>query len=306
MIKKDNQSYLLMMCMSYLFLFCFSLLYIIFFINNTQILQTTTYDTFNIFLKVLLPSIIPMYIMSNILINNKITQTLLSKLKPLFKVFDSTYSISLFVSSIFLGNPTSIINIISSYKKNKISYDDTMILLKSCSFINPLFIINFCKENKLMELSYYIIFINIFTNYLLLIIHKHKNTKNVTNFDKCDIFKLLNNSTLILFNVFIIFYFINIIKSLIYTIDLNIYLKIIFDFLEVTSGINNLIKYPISLNIKKILISLLISSCGLCIILQSLNEIKKVPNNRHFINQYLIGRFYQILINTLLFLIFLH
>ena len=131
--------------MSYFFSFLLVIFYLSFCFLYPNLIKETTIDSINTFLKVLLPSILPMYLISNILINNVFFNKLTYKLKFLFKVFDSPKCITLFLTNILVGSPTSIINIINNYQNKEISYNDLIILIKSSSFMNPLFIFTICK-----------------------------------------------------------------------------------------------------------------------------------------------------------------
>ena len=131
--------------MSYFFSFLIAIFYLIFCFLYPNLIKKSTIDTINTFLKVLLPSILPMYVISNILINNVLFNKLTNKLKFLFRVFDSSKSITLFLTNILVGSPSSVINVINSYKNEEISQSDLIILIKSSSFMNPLFIFTICK-----------------------------------------------------------------------------------------------------------------------------------------------------------------
>ena len=294
-----------MMSMSYLFLFFITIFYIIYFLNNPESLQYTTTESFNVFIKLIIPSIIPMYIVSNMLLNNKFTIKLTSHISYFFKTLESNYSISLFLSSILIGNPSGIINIINAYKNKLISYEDTKVLLKSTCFVNPLFIISFCKYYQIYNYSLFLITSNIIANYLILIFHKKKQKNNSFKIPSINILSIITNSASITLNIFSIYYFINILKTPTNNLRLPIILSILLDFLELSSGTSKIMSYNLKIYTKTLLITILVSLTGLCILLQSINEIKKAPNNQCLLKSFIIGRFYQMTIVIILFIIFI-
>lgn len=293
-----------MMSMSYLFLFFISILYLTFFFKYPQILQKVSFESFSFFVKIMIPSIIPMYLLSNIILNNKVTQQLMSILKPIFHKFDCSYSISLFITNIIVGNPTGIINIIKALKAKVITTDDAAILIECSSFMNPLFIITFCKLNKLESLATFLIISNILANYIIFLSHKTKKMNIQIENYKLDIISIINNSSTIILNIFSIFYFINILKAPLNILKLPNEFLIIFDFIEISSGLNHISSSMNSNYLKYLLITILVTFTGLSILLQSINEIKKAPNNRCLIRLFLKGRLYQMIIVIFLFLIF--
>lgn len=290
--------------MSYFFSFLIAIFYLIFCFLYPNLIKEATIDTINTFLKVLLPSILPMYVISNILINNVLFNKLTNKLKFLFRVFDSSKSITLFLTNILVGSPSSVINVINSYKNEEISKSDLIILIKSSSFMNPLFIFTICKIFHFNQLiTFYFIITNILINYIILITNKKKPISSFTYKNKLDFLKLLTNSFQMLYNIFIILLFINFLKLPILLID-NKLIQISFSFLEITSGIISINKLNLPFLINIFLIIILLSTNGITICLQVINEIKKVSNSRHLINGFLKSKVYQLVLNLLLFLIF--
>lgn len=290
--------------MSYFFSFLIAIFYLIFCFLYPNLIKEATIDTINTFLKILLPSILPMYVISNILINNVLFNKLTNKLKFLFRVFDSSKSITLFLTNILVGSPSSVINVINSYKNEEISKSDLIILIKSSSFMNPLFIFTICKLFHFnLLITFYIILTNILINYIILITNKKKTISSFTYKNKLDFLKLITNSFQMLYNIFIILLFINFLKLPISLID-NKLIQISFSFLEITSGILFINKLNFSLLINIFLIIILLSTNGITICLQAINEIKKVSNSRHLINCFLKNKVYQLVLNLLLFLIF--
>ena len=244
-----------------LFLICFiiSIFYLIFVLKNPLLIQLCVKDTTELFLKVIIPSIFPSFIISNILVNNKISIWIFNRINNKLKLFNSGYSLLIYFNSILVGNPTTSYLYIQGYKNNLITKEDIIKLVKTTNFINPLLLISILKDIKL-ALSIVLFFFIINTVYL--IINKTKNIKN-SNIDiKFNIFTTLNNVSNILLNILTIILFINIIK-------LPIKNDFITLFFEITTGLNNIICMNSSY---KFLLSMLLINCnGLCIIIQTLN-----------------------------------
>ena len=292
--------------MSYLFLFIITILYLIFLLKYPLILQQTSLNSFSFFIKVMIPSIIPMYILSNLILYNKVAQRIMSFFKIFFNRFDNSFSISLFIINILVGNPTGIINIIKAHKEHLISDDDASILVKCCSFINPLFIISFTSLYNMRRFGLFIIVINIISNYIIMLFYKKKKMNFKIENIKIDIISLITNSSHIILNIFAIFYFINIIKTPLEVYKAPNFIVLILDFLELSSGLNHIITCNLNLYIKMMIMLFLVSTTGLSIILQSISEIKKAPNYRCLIKNYISGRIYQMIIVFLFFIIFIN
>ena len=110
--------------MRYFLLLCILLFYFLLSIFYPNYFRETTYDTFTLFLKVIIPSIAPMYIISSLLINNKIFVKITNILLNKFKIFESINASSLFFINMLVGNPTTAIFVLNSYKQNLITKKD--------------------------------------------------------------------------------------------------------------------------------------------------------------------------------------
>ncbi len=291
--------------MSYFFLFIISLFYLIYFIVNQHEINLIAYNSCLVFVKNLIPSIMPMYIIMNILINNKIFQRINTYFSYLFPVFDSNKSITLFISGIFLGNPTNVINILNSYQKKEITYEDSLNLIKSSSFVNPLFIYSICVLGNFQKYFIFFFISNIISNYLILLFNKRKKLNVFKKTDNINIIEIISKSSSILLNIFGIFVFMNIIKAPLMKINHSIIFRFLVDTIELSSGLFNLLNYSVSLNLKLYLILVLISFNGVTIIFQSFLYIKKMPIPRHFLLSFFKARIIQLLLNTLLFIVFI-
>lgn len=254
----------------------FILLLLINIVLNLNGLIASIYKTLNTWFYNVLPSIFIFYNISNYLISNKII-LFVSKIFKFIIKFESQYSYSLLFINIFLGNPgtTSLIN--EAFNNNKISINDYRTLNSICIYMNPLFVITF------FNIKFYIIYfisILIYIKIYSLIINRNK--KNLfllqsvnRNYSINDFYLSINKSINIILNVAGVMVFFNIIKQTfsfyINYFDLNYFsLKFILSFIEVSSGLKDISLYNnINLNI------LLLSSQGLCILIQSLSYLNK-------------------------------
>lgn len=254
----------------------FILLLLINIVLNLNGLIASIYKTLNTWFYNVLPSIFIFYNISNYLISNKII-LFVSKIFKFIIKFESQYSYSLLFINFFLGNPgtTSLIN--EAFNNNKISINDYRTLNSICIYMNPLFVITF------FNIKFYIIYfisILIYIKIYSLIINRNK--KNLfllqsvnRNYSINDFYLSINKSINIILNVAGVMVFFNIIKQTfsfyINYFDLNYFsLKFILSFIEVSSGLKDISLYNnINLNI------LLLSSQGLCILIQSLSYLNK-------------------------------
>lgn len=80
------------------------------------------------------------------------------------------------------------------------------------------------------------------------------------------------------------------------------FLNYVLDFLEVTTGINNLVNYNIHIYLKLFLCSSLLSMNGGAILLQVFNVIKKTKLS---FRKYLYGRFFHAILSSIISLVIL-
>ena len=254
----------------------FILLLLINIVLNLNGLIASIYKTLNTWFYNVLPSIFIFYNISNYLISNKII-LFVSKIFKFIIKFESQYSYSLLFINIFLGNPgtTSLIN--EAFNNNKISINDYQTLNNICIYMNPLFVITF------FNIKFYIIYfisILIYIKIYSLIINRNKKNLFLSqsvnrNYSINDFYLSINKSINIILNVAGVMVFFNIIKQTfsfyINYLNLNYFsLKFILSFIEVSSGLKDISLYNnINLNI------LLLSSQGLCILIQSLSYLNK-------------------------------
>jgi len=112
-------------------------------ICNKTLISKTIITSFSIWFNTLVPSMFPMFILSDILINYNFTMYIPKKMiNFISKLFNiSNTSVLIVFLSIISGFPTNAINIRNAYDNNMISKNEAEHLLLFNHFANPLFIL---------------------------------------------------------------------------------------------------------------------------------------------------------------------
>lgn len=286
--------------MRYFFVFLITMFYMFYSFFYPSHIKDITYDVCLIFIKVLMPSIIPMYLLSSVIVNNQFFVNLSYYLLKPLQLFESKNAYSLFLSSILVGNPTTTILTVTKYKKNQITMNDSKILL-SCSFMNPLFIItayNLIGVGSSVAFLY--LFCSLVVNLIFLCTNKKRKISIFSNDINFSLFDSINKLSSILLNIFIITLIISYLKLPFLS---NKALSIMVSFLDISTGIFNIANSTIVYTFKLILLTILLSSTGLSIIIQSIFFIKqKAPEKiRHFSKIIILSRVKFIVLNTIVF-----
>lgn len=271
-------------------------------ILNTQILIDSTNNSIIIFKNHLLPTIFPIFIISDLLINynfniyiNKIFYKLFYKL---FKLNKSCCFI--FVLGIITGYSNTFNIMLNLYNKNYIN--DKMInkMLLFTNFINPIYLIAILSYILSFKLAIIILLISIISNIVIGILYRNYNVENNIKdikYKNTNLFICLSNSikkninnliTILGINIFI-----SIISNTIFKNNLiSIFFKGLLDFTNGLSIINNL-----PFNIKIIFSIIFISFGGINAHLQCINLL---PNINYY--KYLKARILQIIISLFIIL----
>ncbi len=240
-------------------LFLISIIYIIFFFFYPNIIKQNIIDVCLIFVFQVMPSILPIYLFSNILISCGILGKLSFLLNKIFH-FENEYACSIYLLSILVGNPTTSILINQEINNHHLSQNEGIRLMKFTGFVNPLFLLNTCRD------FFILLFLSmIITSIIIGYFSPNKNIYNSTSKYHLSINSILYNIPNMMLNILLIMIVISIIKSplsLLSGIPIITYLG---DLLEISSGIHHIIN---SNNL--FLICLLVYSNGLCIFLQTI------------------------------------
>ena len=261
-------------------------IFLVLIIKNNSLIKDTVSSSITIWIKNIVPSILPMYLVIDLIINYGDF------------IFKKNYLLLIF-NSMLLGSPSNAKYIKEFYENKKIDLETANFLLLFSYSPNPLFLINICPK----KIDAYLILLFIYvSNFLLyLLFRKRFKIKDLTNnnitsisFSKCisnSIFKTYNILILILGIITFYMIIINL---------LNIYLKdafIINIFLEITNGI------IVSLNKKDYFkyLLLIVSFGGFSIHSQIKSILEDTPINY---NYFLFGRLFTSLISLIFFMFY--
>lgn len=293
------------------------LIFIFEILTNSQYIMSSVKTSFDIWKNNLFPALFPMFVFSSILIDFGIIEVIeKSKNKFLNKIFNiNSSSIFILIMSIFSGFPSSAKYIKELYEKKLINeYEAEKIILFS-HFSNPMFIIGTISLSFLNNKN--LCFIIIFSHYIVNILigiflrnyHKNEDNDNNDKIIKKEIpigtsitNSVLNsiNTLLLILGTVTFFLIITTIIDINFNLPLNIK-TFIFSITEMTQGIKHISLLNISLKLKCVFISMLLSFGGLSVHLQTfsiINDLKLKYKN------YLIARIIHSILSGILVLLF--
>ena len=289
-------------------LLCFIILILI--LLNKTLVSDTIITSFYIWFNTMLPSMFPMFILSDILITYNFTNYLPKKLiSYLSKIFNlSNNAVFIFLLSMISGFPLNAIIIKNSFDNKLLTKEECEHLLYFTHFSNPLFILNTVGIFYLNSNIYGIIILisHILSNIIIAIILRNKNyptTNYISLNSNCQSFgTTLSNSinkaisSLLMISGTVTLFLI--LSTLItHIFNLNSYLgTLVQGILEMTMGLSSLSKLNIN-NLYKVILSIFfLSFGGLSIHLQVYSSI----DNCFSYKNYFIGRIYQIVISIII------
>ena len=259
---------------------------------NTKIINNTIINSSKIWFYNIIPSLFPIYIIMDLLINYNILNYLNFIIKPISKLFKiNNNSSTIFILSILSGFPSNSKYITTYLNNNNISILDANKLLMFTHFSNPLFIINSIGNNFLNNkfIGIIILISHYITNIIIGIINRNykstiNNNLNYNNKKNSFITTLTNsiyNTIKILFLLYGIITVFMIITTIInININLNPIIKsIISGILEMTTGIYYTSNLNINIIYKSTLITFFLSFGGLSIHMQVFGILNKYKLN---------------------------
>lgn len=282
---------------------------------NKEIVSNTIITSFYIWFNTLVPSMLPMFILSDILINYNFISFIPNKITNIIsKIFNiSKGAVLVLFISLIAGFPSNGVAIKSSYDLKLISKEEASHLLLFVHFANPLFILQTIGIFYLNNNSFGIIILisHVLSAFLIGVILRNKNhpTKNnyISKNNKSQSFTTIFSSsikksinTLLMVSGTVTSFLI--ISTLIcHIFDLNVYLEtFVKGTLEMTMGLSSLSNLLICDIYKVVLSTAIISFGGLSIHLQVASVIDDIPYTN-----YLKGRLLHLVISSLTsFLIF--
>lgn len=273
------------------------LIWLLFFILYPNVNKVIINQVLDLWLRYVIVSIIPAYIISNLLCEFPLISYLLYPVLKKIMHFENQKACSLFLLSLITGNPTSTILIISSYNKSQISLEEANRLIRFCSHISFLFIL------LLFDITYGLILfsIQVITSIIIANLSKQNNLKSLsssTNSLSNVFLHIIDSLSLLLLKILIIMIIISLFKApFVVLFNNQKWLVILFSFFEITIGMNDIIKNINSLPSLLFLANTLLSFNSLTIILQVFTVIKRTDLS---FNQFLKYRFIHIIISNIL------
>lgn len=249
------------------FIFFIFLIFLVLHFNESKLLII---DNINIWIKYIIVSVTPTFIISNFLFKYPFISYLFYPVLKKIMHFENQKACSLFLISILCGNPSTVILINNAYYNKEISLFEANRLLCFTSHPSFLFIINFFKIKK----GLIIIMIQVISSIIISFFLKNKNLSNTKTNNSIrtnnNIFiDIINKTPNLLFNILFIIIITSHIKWFLNLItNNNYYLNILFNYMELTTGL-------VDLQNNFLLSNLLISFNGIAIILQVFINIKK-------------------------------
>ncbi len=268
---------------------------------NSNIVFSTINYSIDLWIKNILPSFFPFFILSYLLINYDCFSFVIKLLHIKNPIF------VLFLTSIIIGCPNNVLLIKELYLNKQIKKEEINKLIVSTCFVNSLFIIGTVSNIYLLSkkmgililisqiLSNLLIFICYSKKCKLYIANKYENNNNKSFIDILSdgILKAFNSLFIILGIVIFFMLIINIIVKNIHIGDFS--RCIISGTLEMTQGLKCFSTYNIDIKFKAILMNMLISFGGISIHLQ----IKSFLQNTDFnYRLFLITRLINILLSS--------
>jgi len=278
---------------------------------NKSLISKTIITSFGIWFNTLVPSMFPMFVLSDILISYNFTEYIPKKIVNFVsKIFNISSSAVLIVFlSMISGFPTNAINIINAYDKNMISKSEAEHLLLFNHFANPLFILETVGVFYLNNNKYGVIILisHILSNIIIGILFRNRNKYSLDNYISKNIksqsfgnvlsnsIKKTINSLLMISGTVTLFLILS--TLIINVFNLDSFLAVtIQGILEMTMAISNLSLINVSDIIKVVVSTIIISFGGLSIHLQVFSSLDEKIRYRN----YFIGRIYQMIISGVL------
>lgn len=283
-------------------LLLFSILIYLILTNSYEIMESIKFS-FALCINNLFPSLIPFMLLSNILIKYEFTNDLSDIFACLMtKIFKVNKNCSFtFIMSILSGSPSNAKYIKDSMDNNLISIEDCKKCLNFCHFTNPIFIIGTIGYTFLgnKKLGLIILISHYFSSFIIGFFNKNSKSIN-NNFiikkQKNSFINILkesiNNTINTLFLILGIITTCIIITCIINNIiSINDNYKFIYGLLEITQGLKYLSMSNLSIEVKTIISSFIISFGGFCIHAQtfSILDNKKIRYIPYFISRIIHG-----------------
>ena len=299
----------------YNILIIFILLFFLFqILTNSLVISNTVINSSKIWFYNIIPSILPMYILIDLLINYNLLEMLTILITPISKLFKINKSSSIiFLLSFISGFPSNSKYINTMLENNSLNIVDANKLLMFTHFSNPLFIINSIGinflHNKLVGIV--ILISHYSTNFIIGIIHRNYKISSNNNYHfnnkKSSFITTLTSSIystikilFLLYGIITVFMIINEVISL--NLHINPLIKtLISGLLEITNGIYLTSLLNINIIYKATIITFFLSFGGFAIHMQVFGILNKYKLN--YLNYFKVRIMHGIISGSLVYLI---
>lgn len=280
-------------------LFFILFLYLIFVFVFPVFIKDTIINTCILFVTIIMPSILPMYLLGNFImytnILSKVFYPILKKLLPL----ENEQACTIYLLSIIMGNPTTSILINESINKNIITPTQAKKLMSITFFMNPLFIINILPK----EISISIIIGSLISSFIIGFFINNLSSFESKNTIKETFWYTLDKTPSILLNILMIMLLISLIKTPFTMFNKPFLLTYFIDCLDISTGLININNYSLSNIQLLILASILINTNGLCLFLQTIRYTPFIKT-KELIKKRLISSLISLFITLFIYLLF--
>ncbi len=294
---------------NFLVVFLSSIVLLFIFIKR-NIISSTIILSLSIWLNTLVPSMFPMFILSDILINYNYVKYIPNKIIIFFaKLFNiSENAVLILFLSLISGFPSNARNIQTALEKKLITKYEAEHLLLFNHFANPLFVIETIGTFFLKNSHYgaIILFSHIISNFIIAIIFRKKNipskTNHITTLNESQNFgTVLSNSIkksidslFMVAGVATLFLILSTLITNIFSLNNNLSFTL-KSTLEMTMGLSTLPSLHINNILKVVLSTAVISFGGLSVHLQ----VVSLLDNKIKYKNYFRGRIYQVIISSI-------
>ena len=283
-------------------------------INHSTIISITIINSSKIWFYNIIPSILPMYIVIDLLLNYNLLLYLKVLINPINKLFKINNNSSIiFLLSLISGFPSNSKYINTMLDNKYINIIDANKLLMFTHFSNPLFIINSIGINFLHNklLGIIILISHYLTNIIIGLFHRNYDFTYNNNLyletKKNSFIKTLTNSIYKTINIlFLLYGIITIFMIITSIIDLNLHINpllkcLISGILEITNGIYLASLLNINIIYKATIITFFLSFGGLSIHMQVFGILSNYKLN--YLNYFKIRIMHGIISGSITYLI---
>ena len=286
-----------------IYLILFIILIFLILLNSYEIMENIRFS-FSLCVNNLFPSLIPFMLLSNILIKynfvNEISDILNSLMTKRFKLNKNCSFI--FIMSILSGTPSNAKYIKDLLDNNLINFEDSKKCLNFCHFTNPVFVIGTIGYTFLnnKKIGLIILFCHYISSIIMGLFNKNNNNPKLdiihSKLQKTNFIRVLKESINDTINT--LFLILGIITSCIIItciinniLSINNNLKFIYGFIEITQGLKYLSLSNLTIELKSIISSFMISFGGFCIHAQvfSILDNKKIKYYPYLISRIIHG-----------------